>query len=178
MKKIIFSIISFFSVSAYSQVAIGKASVSSGAVSLEFGNADKGMVLPWVDSAASISGAENGTMIYDISDHKVKVMLSTGWKDLSIDSTGTTIDPITNIDGVAIQNSLTENIGAKVEIGTGVPSSTSGILVLKDTNKAMILPKMASPHLNIINPAPGLMVYDTTAKQLAIFNGKVWTFWK
>lgn len=177
-RKIIFSILSVFSITAYSQVAIGKASVSSGSVSLEFESANKGIVLPWVNSAASISGAENGTLIYDISDHKVKLLSSTGWKDLSIDATGTTIDPITNIDGVTLQSSLTENTGAKVEIGSGVPSSSSGILVLKDTNKAMILPKVASPHLTIINPAPGLIVYDTTAKQLAVFNGNVWTFWK
>lgn len=162
----------------YSQVAIGKASVSSGAVSLEFGSADKGIVLPWVNSASSVSGAVNGTFIYDISDHKVKVMYSTGWKDLSVDATGTTIDPLTNVDGVVIQNSLTEQTGARVGIGTGIPTSISGILVLEDVNKAMVLPKVAGPHLNIINPSPGLMVYDTTAKQLAVFNGKVWTFWK
>lgn len=159
-------------------MAIGKASVSSGAVSLEFGNADKGMVLPWVNSAASVSGAVNGTLIYDTSDHKVKLLSSTGWKDLSVDTLGTTVDPITNIDGITLQSPFTENTGAKVEIGSGTPTSTSGILVLKDTNKAMILPKVASPHLTIINPAPGLIVYDITAKQLAVFNGNVWTFWK
>ncbi|WP_426480116.1 hypothetical protein [Chryseobacterium sp. R2ACT005] len=47
-----------------------------------------------------------------------------------------------------------------------------------DVNKAMILPKIASPHLNIVNPAAGMMVYDTTKKQLAIYNGTVWSFWK
>ncbi|WP_262907374.1 hypothetical protein [Chryseobacterium sp. LC2016-27] len=42
----------------------------------------------------------------------------------------------------------------------------------------MILPKVASPHLNIINPSAGMMVYDTVKKQLAIYNGTVWSFWK
>ena len=55
---------------------------------------------------------------------------------------------------------------------------TPGILVLADTDKAMVLPKVASPHLNIVNPAAGMMVYDTTSKQLAVFNGTVWSFWK
>jgi len=41
-----------------------------------------------------------------------------------------------------------------------------------------VLPKMASPHLNIINPAPGMIVYDTTAKLMTVFNGSVWTFWR
>ncbi|MFN8364299.1 MAG: hypothetical protein U0T78_03115 [Cloacibacterium normanense] len=61
----------------------------------------------------------------------------------------------------------------------GDPSTdtTLGILVLADTNKAMVLPKAASPHLNIVNPS-GMIVYDTTKKQLAVFNGTVWSFWK
>ena len=38
--------------------------------------------------------------------------------------------------------------------------------------------QVPSPHQNIINPEPGVMVYDATTKQLAVFNGKVWSFWK
>ena len=56
--------------------------------------------------------------------------------------------------------------------------SAPGILVLTDTNKAMILPKVASPHLNIINPSAGMMAYDTVKRQLAVFNGTVWSFYK
>ena len=62
--------------------------------------------------------------------------------------------------------------------GDPATDTTPGILVLADTNKAMVLPKVASPHLNIVNPSPGMMVYDTTSKQLAVFNGTVWSFWK
>ncbi|HRM13961.1 MAG TPA: hypothetical protein PLV47_13590, partial [Flavobacterium sp.] len=75
-----------------------------------------------------------------------------------------------------LQASLTDKPDAKAAIGT--PTATPGILVLEDSNKAMVLPKVPSPHLNIINPEPGMMVYDTTTKQLAVFNGKVWSFWK
>lgn len=56
--------------------------------------------------------------------------------------------------------------------------TTPGILILSDADKAMILPKVASPHLNIINPAAGMMVYDTVNRQLAVYNGTVWSFWK
>lgn len=161
------------------QVAIGKTPTVNTSVSLEFGNENRGMILPWVTNTSAIADAVNGTMIYDLSDHKVKTKYASGWKDLSVDATGTTVDPLTNIDGVMIQDSHTENTGAKVSIGTptSVPEA-NGILVLEDQNKAMILPKVASPHLNIIDPAPGMMVYDTSAKQLAVFNGTVWSFWK
>ncbi|MFN1215579.1 hypothetical protein ACKW6Q_01220 [Chryseobacterium kwangjuense] len=161
---------------ASGQVAIGKSSVTSPSVSMEFGDANKGIILPWVTSTGAVTGAVNGTIAYDLSDHKVKVKYASGWKDLSVDTTGTTVDPVTGIDGISMQDPFTEQPGAKVTVGD--PGPDPGILVLEATNKAMILPKVSSPHLNIINPAPGMMVYDTTAKQLAVFNGKMWSFWK
>jgi hypothetical protein len=159
------------------QIAIGKTPTVNTSVSLEFGNENRGMILPWVTNTNAVAGAVYGTMVYDLSDHKVKTKYVSGWKDLSVDATGTTVDPLTNVDGVVIQDSHTENTDAEVTIGSTQTSDT-GILILEDTDKAMILPKVASPHLNIINPAPGMMVYDTTAKQLAVFNGTVWSFWK
>ncbi|RKT01492.1 hypothetical protein [Chryseobacterium defluvii] len=168
MNKLIISGILLFSTFAFSQVAIGKTTVTNNSVSLEFGPENRGIILPWVNSAASVTGAVNGTLIYDTNDKKVKVKYATGWKDLSVNSTG--------VVDTSLQSPLTEKPGAKVSIGT--PSAVPGILVLEDSNKAMILPKVASPHLAIINPAPGMMVYDTTAKQLAVFNGSVWSFWK
>lgn len=176
MKNIIYIILLITGSTASAQVAIGKSSVSNTSVSLEFGNENRGMVLPWVTSTGAISGVEDGSIIYDLSDHKVKVKYRLAWKDLSVDLTGTTLDPVTNIDGVLIQDAAVEKTSAKVSIGT--PSDLPAILMLEDTDKAMILPSVASPHLNIINPAPGMMVYDTTANQLAVFNGKMWSFWK
>ncbi|MEG1592137.1 hypothetical protein [Chryseobacterium sp.] len=156
------------------QVAIGKGSVSNSSVSLEFAETqNRGMILPWVTSTGAVTGVVDGSLVYDLSDHKVKVKYSGGWKDLSVDLTGATGT------AVQIQNDATENTDAKVSIGTPTTAApAAGILVLEDQNKAMVLPKVASPHLNIINPAPGMMVYDTTAKQLAVFNGTVWSFWK
>ena len=176
MKNIIISMFTLFTTCAFAQVAIGKASVSSPSVSLEFGTGNKGILLPWVTGVSTVTGAVNGTLVYNTTDKKVYVKYASGWKDLSVDATGTTVDPITNVDGLTLQNSLNDLNTAKVSIGT--PTSTPGILVLEDTNKAMVLPKVASPHLTIINPAPGMMAYDTTSKQLAVFNGTVWSFWK
>lgn len=158
------------------QISIGKTDVTNSSVSLEFGAGERGIMLPWVNNVATVSGAVNGTMVYDLSDHRVKVKYASGWNDLSRETTRTTTDPVTGIDGVVIQNSANENISAKVSIG--IPSSVPGILVLEDTDKAMILPRVANPHLTIINPAPGMMVYDTVSKLLAVFNGTVWSFWK
>lgn len=174
MKKIIYIsvfVCSFAGLKA--QVAISKSDVTNSSVSLEFGdNENKGIILPYVTDKSGIT--ENGSIIYDASDFKIKYLKDTNtWFDLSVDTTGTADLDIQGSD-------KTEQPGAKISVvSTGNPdNSTKGILVLADTDKAMILPKVASPHLNIINPSAGMMVYDTTKKQLAVYNGTVWSFWK
>ena len=174
MKNIVATLSLLFATSLSAQVAIGKATVSSPAVSLEFyDNADntRGIILPWVTNTAAVTGAVNGTIVYNTADRKVYVKYASGWRDLSVDTTGTVT--------TTLQDTLSDLDTAKVLIG-GDPATdtTPGILVLADTNKAMVLPKVASPHLNIVNPSPGMIVYDTTKKQLAVFNGTVWSFWK
>ena len=164
------SIILLISTYAKAQVAVGKTSVTNTSVSLEFGIGDKGIVLPWVTSAASVTGAVDGTFIYDLADHKVKFRKSGVWIDLSGDATG--------VANATVQNALTEDIKKKTVIGVNTADATPGILVLSDTDKAMVLPNVPSPHLNIKNPTAGMMVYDTTSRQLAVFNGTVWSFWK
>ena len=174
MKNIVATLSLLFATTLSAQVAIGKATVSSPAVSLEFyDNADntRGIILPWVTNTAAVTGAVNGTIVYNTADRKVYVKYASGWRDLSVDTSGTVT--------TTLQDALSDLDTAKVLIG-GDPSTdtTPGILVLADTNKAMVLPKVASPHLKIVNPSPGMMVYDTTKKQLAVFNGTVWSFWK
>ncbi|WP_312769037.1 hypothetical protein [Epilithonimonas sp.] len=155
----------------HSQVAIGKDNVTNNSVSLEFGSANKGLLLPWVTSTASVAGAVDGTIIYDLIEKKVKYLKDGNWFDLSVDNTGKVINNV--------QDALSENPSAKVVIGSdGISNPTPGILVLSDTDKAMVLPKVESPHLNIINPAAGMIAYDTASRQLAVFNGTVWSFWK
>jgi len=154
---------------AKSQVAIGKTNVTNSSVSLEFSDTEnKGIILPYVENKSGIT--ENGSVIYDNSDHKVKYLKDNSWFDLSVDGNGTS--------DISIQTTKTELATAKTTIGTNTTMDSEGILVLSDANKAMILPRVASPHLNIINPAAGMMVYDTTKKQLAVYNGTVWSFWK
>lgn len=171
MKKLLYLITITTALQANAQVAIGKSAVTNSSVSLEFydgGNNVQGMVLPWVNGTGSVVSPENGTLVYDYNTRKVWVKYNTGWKDLSIDATG--------MADTSLQDALSDLSNAKVSIGK--PSAKKGILVLEDNNKAMILPKVAYPHLNIINPAPGMMAYDTKTNQLAVFNGTVWSFWK
>lgn len=165
------------SIGVKSQITIGKQEVSNNSVSLEFGGTEnRGFILPYITDKSSIT--VEGSTIYDTTDHKVKYLKDAGvWANLSEDDG--TVATIGTAD-LSVQGSdKTEQLTAKTAVGTnGATDTTDGILVLTDTDKAMILPKVASPHTNIINPAPGMMVYDTTSKQLAVFNGTAWSFWK
>ena len=158
MKKISITIAAILvSFTAQAQLAIGANDVSSASVSLEFGDENRGLLLPWVDSESAVTDVENGTLVYDISDHKVKVKYASGWTDLSLNETGTTVNPLSNVDGMDSQSTLVENTNAKVSIGE--PTSVKGTLVLESTDKATVLPKVSAPHTNIINPTAGLMVF-------------------
>ncbi len=208
--KNIFIILALFTIcSVNSQVAIGKSSLTTDSgVSLEFYDGTdnvKGIIVPWVSTVANVpvdynsgtgagySGMQgtvsDGTLIFDLSDKKMKYRKAGNWFDLTGDITfpltvkdpennDVTITQFSNIDS-SVQDNKKEQENAKSVIGSnGAADSTVGILVLSDTDKAMILPKVASPHLNIINPSAGMMVYDTTSHQLAVFNGTLWSFWK
>ena len=170
MKNLILLLLSFNF--AHAQMAIGKNEVSSPDVSLEFSdNEDRGILLPWVTSHTSVLNAVDGTFIYDTSDQSIKHMKNGNWFDLSEHNNG-------KVD-TSLQDNEIERVEAKVVIGNNATSDTTpGILVLSDSNKAMVLPKVDDPHINIINPDPGTMVYDKKNKLLAVFNGRVWTFWK
>ncbi|BAP32585.1 uncharacterized protein CHSO_3548 [Chryseobacterium sp. StRB126] len=175
MKKSLIMTITLFTASAVkSQVAIGKQTVSNTSVSVEFANDEnRGLILPYVENKNHI--LQEGTIIYDTTDYKVKYLKNDGqWVNLSEDDG--TLATIGTVNLSVQGTDKTENTSAKTTIGT--PGATNGILVLEALDKAMILPKVTSPHLNIIDPAPGMMVYDTVKKQLAVYNGKMWSFWK
>jgi hypothetical protein len=109
MKNIFLTLSLFFATALSAQVAIGKTSISSPAVSLEFyDNADntRGIILPWVTSTAAVTGAVNGTLVYNTADKKIYVKYASGWRDLSVDNTGTVT--------TTLQDSLTDQDTAKV----------------------------------------------------------------
>ena len=171
---------------AFGQITIGKTMPSNepanATVSLEFGNETggvKGIVLPWVSSATDVTNAVPGTLIFDSADQKVKFGKATtasapavsGWGDLSDGAYA----PIVTI----VADSNIENATAKAFIGSlPAADTTFGILVLGDTDKAMVLPRVDA-CTDIVNPSAGMMVYvtGTTPHQLAFFNGREWSFW-
>ena len=63
-----------------------------------------------------------------------------------------------------------QNIG----IGTKLPNA-SAMVDISDTAKGLLIPRIDSLHrVNIINPATGLMVYETNTQSFWYFNGSAW----
>lgn len=157
----------FFNLSI-AQVALGKQVVDGASTVLDFNNSSgntKGLILP-ATSGLPTGTLVNGTFVFDVTDNKVKVYENDVWKPLS---------DAGNSSAVVANNSA--EVGKGVIIGA--PSSVAdGVLVLESADKAMVLPQIATPHVNVKSPYPGMMCYDTTSKTLAIFDGTVWNYWK
>ncbi|WP_419870604.1 hypothetical protein [Chryseobacterium sp. CT-SW4] len=154
------------------QVSIGKTSVNGNSTLLDFyDNTDntEGIIIPAVTSATvveTVGTPAPGTFILDQTDQKIKVYENSAWLELS--DAGDT--------SALIVNNETEK-GNGVILGDQ-SSTASGILVLEDPAKAMVLPKIENPHINVPNPYPGMICYDTVSQSLAVFDGENWSYWK
>ena len=180
MKKI-FAIASLFLMTiSYAQVIIGDAlgtapSNNKSSVLLEFANSNnKGLILPYLRTVPA--STTEGTIILDAtSANTARVKYYNGaWVDLS----GQDGAISTTLADQPTEIAVPEIASANAIIGAQ-SSAADGVLVLESTTKAMILPHVTDV-LNIVRPAPGMMVYVTTsgAKRLAVFNGSKWSFWK
>ncbi|WP_246034270.1 hypothetical protein [Empedobacter tilapiae] len=194
MKKIIITFILLISSQAFSQVSIGKSEVEKGGL-LDFGNDNLGIILPAVKELPK--NPTSGTFLFDTEDKKVKVYYEytnqnneekEEWLELS-DEGSLEIQQGKNGAGENIDVTTKRVLNTTVEEGDGViigdidangnaPSGATGILVLEAIDKALILPKIEDPHLTIKSPTAGTMVFDTKSKSLAVFDGKVWNYWK
>jgi len=158
------------SIDSYSQISIGKEQFSSPSTLLEFeevSNNTRGIILPAVTSSND-TNPTNGTFIYDNALKKVRMFENNTWRDL----TGIGSD-------IYLKNNPSfENTNSQGVILGAKESDANGVLVLESEDKAMVLPKIANPHLNVKSPYPGMMCYDTVSKSLAVFDGANWNYWK
>ena len=178
MKKIITIILLSFIGLTSAQVIIGDATGTASvktSVLLEFANTNnKGLILPYLRTLPGTP--TEGTIVVDaVSGSAARIKyFNGGWADLSFQDG--------NIASALLQQptitQVTEAATSKTIIGSG-SSTANGVLVLESATKAMVLPQVSDVQ-NIINPAPGMMVYVNKegAKRLAVFNGSKWSFWK
>lgn len=181
--KNIFSILTLMiSCTAFSQVIIGDnigTATNKTSVLLEFAaGQNKGIILPYVRTMPSGTSLAQGTIVLDASDStkaKVKFYNGTTWFDLN-NGNEANITSFMTLQPTAA--TVTEDTTSKAIIGSR-SSAADGVLVLESLTKALVLPMVNSTD-DIINPAPGMMVYinKTGAKRLAVYNGGGWSYWK
>lgn len=178
MKKLIFTLLLSVTTIANAQVIIGDetgtATVKT-SVLLEFANTqNKGIILPYVRTLPAAATSNRGSILLDGSTAtaaRVKFSNGTTWTDLS-GQDGNITSALSNQPTGITEGTAKTIIGAQT-------STAEGVLVLESTTKAMVLPMVNSTD-DIINPAPGMMVYlnKSGAKRLAVFNGSRWSYWK
>jgi hypothetical protein len=168
MKNIVFIILILgVGLTANAQMAIGKHQVDGSGI-VDFRDEwEAGIVLPWVTTIPTGKALSPGVLIYNAIEKKVMYYNGTAWVDLSIHAGAVNLTE---------QDAIPEVAGGTV-VGA-LSSPVKGVLVLETTDKALILPKVASPHLNIIKPMAGTICYDKNKKMMCVYNGTEWSFWK
>ncbi len=166
MKNIITIIGLFCTAMISAQIAVEKTQADGDGL-LDFaGNTTKGILLPVVETLPT--NAVAGTLLMDKNDKTLKMNVESSWVSLSDPGSVTSVVFNTN-EEVSGQNRIIMGASA-----TNAP----GVLVLESSTKALILPKVAAPHLNVKSPYPGMICYDTTSKSMAVFDGLKWSYWK
>ena len=174
MKKNIYSIL-FCSLSLVSmaQVAIDKNSVNGASTLLDFNNISgntNGIIVPTVDNKdnalATNTAANNGTFLFDKSDNQFKMYEDGRWRDISGVGDG----------AVIVTNASTEVAEEQGVIIGSDASEAKGALVLESSDKALQLPIIDRPDLNVKNPYPGMMCFDSYSASVALFDGKYWNY--
>ncbi len=162
---LIILIFAFFSFSINAQVAIGKTSVDGSSI-LDFqASTTKGIILPALTTAPTVP--TNGTLGFYRTDAIVYMYQNNVWVPLTEGNGSTT----------ALISNTSAEVGNGVVMGAAT-STASGVLVLESSSLALTLPKVASPHLNVKSPYPGMICYDTNSNTIAVFDGAYWNFWK
>lgn len=166
MNKIIIIIGLFITINTYAQVGIETLTPHAQAI-LDFPvGQNKGIILPMVGQLPTGAAATNGTFVLDKTDGIIKIRENGTWRSLSKEN---------SLAAFPLNGSLESGNG--VIIGA-TSSSAQGVLVLESSDKGLMLPKVASPHLNVKSPHPGLICFDTDRNEIAVFNGTSWFYWK
>lgn len=161
---------------ATAQTTIEKKEIGGSAV-LDFATGTtKAIILPAVETLPATPA--NGTFLFDKATQQVKMYQNGGWMNLSDVGDNTKVAPYSG----TVDNSKQTIMGSrttKVYNGTAfVDGAVDGVLVLESPTKALVLPHVSNPHLTIKSPLAGTMCYDTNRQALAVFDGKVWNYWK
>jgi microcystin-dependent protein len=174
-------------------VLIGSGGLSSSAI-LELGSTSQGFLPPRMTTAQrqAINSPEKGLMVFDNDLNSLFTYNGTQWVSAEASantwnvSGNTTIDETTDFIGsvnaadvvVKTQNAEVMRVTKEGRVGIGTAGGTinaSAKVQINSTSQGFLPPRMTSTERNaIVNPAIGLVVYDTNKNNLYIYTG-IWT---
>ena len=191
------SIIMLITVNANGQIKVGSNAPIPNSVIFQLGDSDginnrKGIILPSIFTSLSgltvdnsSNNVNNGTIVFDVNDKNIKIFQEGKWISLTTSGSNNKIIEkfsVTNLNDLETKANLNENtesIGVILGNGTSLQPETKGALIISgDGTQAMMLPHIFQPHINVENPHPGFICYDTEKGTLAMFNGTEWHYWK
>lgn len=178
MKKYIGITVGLVTSVLQAQLLIGTEVSKSQASLIEFSydsNNTRGIILPAVEQTPTLDPTyNNGTFLFDKKSNQVKMFENGVWVSLTDEG-----DPKAFTEEGRSSNLSREKGGGVVigeeDLGT---SRIQGVLIFEARNKAIVLPHIEDPHLNVKSPFPGMMCFDTNSNSLAVFDGKNWSYWK
>ena len=156
---------------------------------VDISSTNKGLLIPRMSSNSriSISGPDEGLLVYDFTFRELYYFTNGAWKPVANGwrmngNTGT--NPINDFIGTTDNLDLVfrtfnlERIRIKndgqVIINNPSPSF-SAILDINSTNKGLLIPRMSTANRNsILSPVNGLLVYDNTFNEFFYHDNTIW----
>ena len=130
--------------------------------------------LPTANGGTNLTSFTSGGAVYATSTS----VLTTG--TLPVTAGGTGVGTLTSgylVRGAgtsAVVASVVYDDGSNIGIGTASPSA-SAILDVQSTTKGFRLPNMTTTQKNnIVSPAAGIMLFDTTLGKACVYTGSAW----
>ena len=144
------------------QVAIGKTSVTNSSVALEFGTDVRGIRLPVVTNAATMTAA-NGSLVFDGTSGSFRWYANNTWS-------------------TATAGGQTGGAPTGADTGTGViiganSSSAAGALIIESSSRALVLPQAPLVDQRTITGVKGLALWDSALKAVVVYDGTKWNFY-
>ncbi|HNY01297.1 MAG TPA: hypothetical protein PKG48_01855, partial [Bacteroidales bacterium] len=112
---------------------------------------------------ASIANPDNGLIIYDITDNRIKYYIDNEWIPLCA----------IVIPGNAPTGTLAP-AGVSIS-GNGATADHSAILDISSENKGILIPRLTVAQRDAILPVNGLTIFNIDSKRLEYYNGSYWS---
>ncbi|MCX6266604.1 MAG: hypothetical protein NTW16_04510, partial [Bacteroidetes bacterium] len=109
-----------------------------------------------------ITAPVTGLMIFDTTSNVMTYYNGVQWTFLCATSTG-----------VAGTYGNQSSAGVSIKTGNSIPNQ-SAILDVSATDKGVLIPRLSNAQRELIQPAPGLVLYNTSTNSIEFYNGSAW----